>query len=61
MAFLNGTLHQTKNGTLTVPPPMETRPLIQPVNTPTELTPAKPGNWREGLGFAPIRICAATM
>src|ERR1039458_2616758 len=59
IACLRDTLHQSKKGTTTVPPPMDTRLLNQPVSMPASVMPVVPGNWREACGRTSNKICAA--
>lgn len=59
IALFTGMLHQIKNGTINVPPPMDTRPLTQPANAPVVAMPAMPGNLREARGRTLSKICIA--
>jgi len=55
------TLHQIRNGTVSDPPPMPTRPDRLPIPVPTAARPAGPGRPRCAAGRSPRSSCAATI
>jgi hypothetical protein len=51
IAFLIDTLHHTKNGTVSAPPPTATSEDAVPIKVATPICPLRPGNTRPGLGL----------
>src|SRR5512139_3445149 len=60
MAIRAFRLHQIRNGTDMLPPPMPTRLEILPIMVPVPASPKNPGICLDGLGSALESICQAT-